>query len=88
MNLLLCGKAGTGKTTAAAFLKEVGYTEFAIGSVIREVAFTLKYEPALKEFYLGVANKLFDKPIPANFYHEIDQVANYLKKIDVSRKTE
>ena len=88
MNLLLCGKAGTGKTTAAAFLEEVGYTEFAIGSVIREIAFTLEHGPASKEFYQVIAYKLFNNPAPSDFYDEIDQVANYLKKIDSSRKVE
>lgn len=88
MNLLLCGKAGTGKTTATAFLREVGYTEFAIGSVIREIALIFQYGPMSREIYEVVANKLFDKPAPDNFYEEIEEIANYLKKINVLRKAE
>ena len=76
------------QTTAASFLKEFGYKELAIGSIIKEIALVLHYGPISKEIYEQIAFKLFQKPAPENFFFEIKEIASYLKEINVLRKAE
>lgn len=87
MKLLLCGKAGAGKTTAAGFLKEIGYKEFTVGGVIKEIAHILYHGPRHENLYKIIASEL-ELPISEKFLFEMDELTKNLKEIDISKKAE
>lgn len=92
MRILLCGKAGAGKTTAAGFLEAVGFKNLEIGLTIKAIARILYYGSQRRENCILVTAALFgekdSEKLPEEFFIKINNLATNLKKIDFSKKAE